>query len=302
MERYLNELSDPSKPIVVSRLIDLSNFSSEELRLFKAAWPSVGVERRRKIVGLLAELAEDNVDLDFNVVFKVCLKDSDSVVREKAIDGLWECEERSLIDLLVAMLQGDVSKGVRAAATSALGKFAMLAELGKLIPRDAAKVSEALFSIIDNKAEPEEVRRRAVESISPLSLPRVREVIWEAYNNEIPELRSSAIYAMGKNCDPKWLPILLKELSSGNPEHRFEAAAACGEMGEGRAVPFLLPLIEDDDSQVQIGAIQALGAIGGETARKALQRCLDSPEVTIRETAREALENIEFVENPLDMS
>ena len=65
LEHYLVELRDPSKPVVMSKLAELSDLSPEEAEIFRREWPSIDVARRRQIVGRLAELAEDNFDLDF---------------------------------------------------------------------------------------------------------------------------------------------------------------------------------------------------------------------------------------------
>ena len=45
----------------------------------------------------LIEMAEDNLDADFNSLFRLSLKDEDAEVRAKAIEGLWESDDRSLV-------------------------------------------------------------------------------------------------------------------------------------------------------------------------------------------------------------
>ena len=88
LEHYLTELRDLSKPMAVSKLANLSDLSSEETDIFGREWPDIDVTRRRQIVGQLAELAEDNLELDFDDVFLSCLTDADGEVRVKAIEGL----------------------------------------------------------------------------------------------------------------------------------------------------------------------------------------------------------------------
>ena len=78
----------------------------------------------------------------------------------------------------------------------------MLAELGELRPEDGEKVQKALLSAIGNQEEQLEVRRRAIEAISPLSLSKVKDIIRQAYESEDARMRASALYAMGRNCDP----------------------------------------------------------------------------------------------------
>lgn len=299
LQRLLADLSDASKPLSASRLAYLSGLNREEVKLFQRAWAQAEPGRRRQIMGRVVELAEDNFDLDFEPVFRICLSDSDAGVRLKAIEGLWGCEERSLIVPLVHMLQQDGAEPVRAAAASALGTFVLLAELQKLRPADAERVEAALLSVIRSPDEAVEVQRRALEAVSALSRPEVEELIGKAYASGQHRMRISAIYAMGRNCDPSWLPLLIRELGSPDPEMRFEAAQACGELGDQRAVPHLIPLLHDPDPEVQVAAITALGRIGGEAVRPELEKHLTHPDQRLREAAEAALEEISFGEEPL---
>jgi HEAT repeat protein len=259
----------------------------------------MGQQRRRDIVARLVEQAEENASLNFDDVFIACLNDPDESVRISAIDGLWECENRSLIDPLVGLLQGDSRESVRAAAAVALGKFTLLAELGELPPGDGDKLKEALTGVIEDKSEQLGVRRRAVEAIAAFSAAEVTEIIREAYSSDETKMRVSAIYAMGMNCDPSWLPTLVRELSNPDAELRFEAVVACGEMGEEEVVPDIVPLMDDSDPQVQMCAIEALGKIGGKEAETVLRQCMEHPDEHIRGVAEEAMEELELSRDPL---
>ena len=298
LAKNLAELSDESKPLVSSKLANLSATSPEEIALFLEAWAEMGFERRRQIASQLVELAEEDPKLNFDDIFHACLRDPDEIVRVRAIEGLWEYENHSLIDTFINMLREDRQESVRAAAALALGRFALLAELGKLRPDDGAKVEKALAAVIDDQEEQLGVRRRAVEAIATFSLPEVTEIIQEAYQSDDDEMRVSAIYAMGRNSDPAWLPTLVKELSNPDTEMRFEAAGACGELGEEEAVPHLLRLIYDLDAQVQLSAIAALGKIGGNEAGAALRECMNHTAEHIRGAAEDALEELGFSKDP----
>jgi N-acetylglutamate synthase-like GNAT family acetyltransferase len=105
-------------------------------------------------------------------------------------------------------------------------------------------------------------------------------------------MKNSAIYAMGKNCDAAWMPILIKEMASPNPDSRYEAAGACGEICDEEAVPYLIKLTEDKDLEVQLAAIQSLGQIGGVKAKQHLLKCLKSQDDNISEAAG-ALKQVE---------
>jgi HEAT repeat protein len=297
--KNITELSDESKPLVPSRLINFSTLSAEELILFIEAWAKIGLERRRQIVSQLVEIAEGEPKLNFDDIFLACLNDPDGIVRVRAIAGLWECENHSIIDIFISMLREDRQESVRATAAQALGRFALLAELGKLRPNDSAKVEKALIMVIDDLEEKLEVRRRAVEAIASLNLPKITDIIQEAYQSGDDRMRVSAIYAMGRNGDPAWLPTLLKELENPDTEMRFEAVGACGGLGEEEAVPYLVRLIHDLDIQVQQYAIAALGEIGGNEAEAALSECMNHHEEHIRCAAGDALEELGFGRDPL---
>jgi HEAT repeat protein len=301
LDNYLAELSDPSKPLAISKLANLSELTPEEIDSFDRSWPDIDVERRRQITGRLVELVEDNVELEFDAIFLSCLADSDVVVRARAVEGLGLTEERSAIEPLVDLLLKDEDYNVRAAAAGALGKFAMQAELGKLPQSDANKVEEALLAAFNSSAEHYTVRCRVLEAISPLERPFIDDMIRQAYRSDTFEFQVSAIYSMGRNCNPGWLPILLKELRSPNAQLRFEAARACGELEEEEAVSHLLELTHDNDAEVQMSAIEALGRIGGDEAREVLQEFLESPSESIREAAQDALDEIGFWDDPASL-
>ena len=297
LENYFAELADQNKTITVLRLTRLSDLTPEEVKFLRQAWVEIDVERRRQIMHQIAKLAGSHAKLNFDSVFQACLRDSDAVVRAKAIQGLWECDDCSLITNLIELLERDESKLVRAAAAGALGKFALLAELRKVHPRYLITITQSLLNVIDSKREAVEVRCRAIEAIAPLSISRVKDVIYAAYRSKNLKLRSSAICAMGRSCDPLWLPILLRELSSVDPEMRFEAARACGELGEEEAAPHLIKLIRDSDIHVQLAATKALGRIRGIEEKQAFYRYLPQPDEQASQMVEEAWHELEAEED-----
>ena len=302
IDDIISELQNSDKPLSSVKLTELSSINSEELQLFKEVWPTIERKRRQQAVSRLVELAEENFELDFDNVFKNCLDDPDAEVRSRAIDGLWENEEPSLINTLLNLLEHDRSERVQAAAAAALGRFVMLAEHQKLHSNYSSKIYQALLAAIGDNSQALEVRRRALEAIAPMGSPKVEKAISEAYHNGHPKLRASSIYAMGKNCNPAWLPILLKELANADAEIRYEAAGACGEIGEEEAVPYLTNLVEDPDLEVQLATIQALGKIGGTEAKNRLEQCLDDDSEVIQQAAEQALRELNEGEEPLSFS
>ena len=190
------------------------------------------------------------------------------------------------------MLNNDPSEKVQAAAALALGRFALMAELGSISPKYGDLVGHVLLTVTADKNKPIEVRRRALEAVAPLSTEQVKTAIKTAYESHDERLAISAVYAMGRNCDSKWLPFLLKELKSSDAEMRYEAVAACGEIGDEDIVQYLLPVANDPDIDVRMAVMQALGKIGGNEAKQFLQKNAGDPNEAVREAIEQALNEI----------
>ena len=302
LEQFLENLSDPAVPLSNSDFIELSDLSPSELGVFARHWFLLSQVRKRDLLTTLVELAEDSPELDFCTIYKMCLKDEDEWVQEKAIDGLWEYEDRSVLPGLIQVLTSRRGPDVRAAAASALGKFSLLAQEGHLLARDAGSVHTTLMDILRDPDESLEVRRRSLEAVAPFNTPDIRDQVCWAYQSDDPDLKTSAIFAMGRTGEVSWLPTLIKELDNREPSIRYEAANACGDLGEEDVVPYLLELLEDEEFEVQIAALDALGKIGGSLAKRALMRCIEEGDASLEEAARAALENAEFLEDPMAFS
>jgi HEAT repeat protein len=299
--RCILEILDSGKRVNNSKLICLSNLNREEVEFLTDAWKDTDLERRREIISHLVHLIEVDFRLDFSGVFVLFLLDPDEKIRTEAAAGLEGEDNYLLIKPLTKALKEDASAKVRAAVAIALGQFALQGELGNLPSYYSEKVYNALLEVLESKIESSEVKRRALEAISPFSLPRVKELIETAYHTDDIKLKASAIYAMGRNCDLAWLPTLLTELNNNEAEIRYEAASACGELGANEAVPSLAEMITDKDDRVRDAAIKSLGEIGNETAKQALIKLSKNPQPGIRNAAKSALKEIEYCENPLSL-
>ncbi len=282
-----------------TKLAKFSHLNNEELESFQKAFIVMTDDQRLKIIQRLVELAENNVELNFDGIFKLGLNDHNPEVRSHSVEGLWENEEISLITPLIKLLTNDTSDKVRAIAAIALGRFILLGEHGKLRIHHLDRIRDVLLTIISDIHISEEVRRRALEAVSPLSIPIVKSAISAAYNSRNPRMKVSSLYAMGRNCDPDWIPMLLVELGDIDPEIRFEAATALGESGDESIVPYLIDIGNDSDTEVRIAVVQSLGKIGGTKAKDFLQNLLSSRDSAVRDIARQSLEELRANENPL---
>jgi len=213
-EEILAELSDREKPLAGAIAAELSSITTDEVKRLDEVWPEIEPAKRRRLMEMLVEMAEKNPKLDYDAIFRSRLHDADEAVRNKAVEGLWESEDSSLISTFIQIMQNDSSPAVQAAAAQNLGRFALAAEFGKLRPEYKGRLGEALLGVFDDESRDLDVRRRALESLSPLSLPQTRPAISRAYRSGNLRLKTSAIYAMGrseerrvgKECRSRWSP------------------------------------------------------------------------------------------------
>jgi HEAT repeat protein len=299
LEVYMNELLDEEKPIKHAGLLQLSGLDPESLYEFKSAWYSVAAERKTEVLNHLLRLGEDNLELDFSSIFRACLNDSDEEVRVAATRGLWDCDDRVLVRPLLKLLKEDPSIAVRAAAAVSLSKFASMAQDGKILARDGQRIRDALLDIVTDSKEDPEVRRRALESVACYNTPEIETLIHQTYLEDDSTLKQSAMFAMGRSSNTKWLTTVLKELGNDDEGVRYEAATAVGLLGDETVAPHLIGLIKDEDVQVQVAALTSLGTIGGQLAKRAIQQVLSSGDEALEEAATAALRAIEFDEDPL---
>jgi len=302
LSEILAHISDETIPLSSQQLGELSDLNAEELKTFNCTWGKISTERKLKILSRLDELAKSNVEFNFDRIFRNAIYCPDSIIRQTAIECLWENSDTSLLQPLLRIVTQDPSTEVRCVAATALGRFAMLAEHQKVSADKRDRILKTLLEILANEIESSEVRRRALVAISPISVPAVTQAIQTAYNSQDPQMRIGAISAMGQNCDQQWLQYILLEMESAIPEMRYEAAIAAGEMGEPVAITQLINLTNDSDSDVRLSAITALGKIGGFEVKKHLNKLLKHKSQAVREVAEQAIAEIELLEIPVDKS
>jgi HEAT repeat protein len=290
-------------PLQTGNLYALSRLGREALVSFQATWPTIPAPRRREIIQALTGITETNFEVNFDSVFLLGLHDDDPGVRAAAINGLWEYEKPTLIETLIRLLQRDEAETVRAAAAIALGRFVYLGEVEKIPRHQVAPARAALLEAIHRPGESVEVRRRAVESIAYVSEKEVVGIIESAYYDENELMQASAIFAMGRSADSRWVKRVISELEHPAVEIRLEAVRACGELEARAAVPPLIELLEDDpDLELQVAAIRALGRIGGNDARHVLEQyAAESEEETLARAAEEALDEINLFDGSLSL-
>jgi HEAT repeat protein len=281
----------------VARLSDLSR---ENARTLMSAWESIPEGTRIDLVRRFDELSEERVELNFNRALRIALDDSSAVVRQLAVAGLWEDESRDVLDVLRRVLETDASPDVRAQAAASLERFSGRAADGSLDDRDAADLRDDLRRAAGDPESPYTVQRRALESLGPYAAdPEIASLISDAYDSGDHGLQCSALYAMGRSLNTRWLPAILMELESEEPEIRFEAARAAGLLGAADALPVLLEAARDDDAEVRHAAIGAIAQIGGRGAVRALERLAEDAGEADVELIESAIEEANILLDPI---
>ena len=299
IEVFIRAIADESEPLSDAPFHEASDPSPSEVAEFDRFLSTLDDEERHEVVSTMVEQAEENLELDFTSIFRLCLKDYDDRLAQLGVEGLWEQEERWLIGELLELLRSERGTRVRAASAVALGKFPVLSLEGKIQPQDGELVYRVLMDFLEDEIEDLEVRRRCLEAVAPFNTEEVRDYIRWAYEDEDQDLRSSSIYAMGRTGATSWLPTLLLELESSDAAVRYETANACGELGQQEAAPQLIELLQDDDPEVRLAGVAALGKIGGVEARRALIDCVRDGDAAISDAASSELESLEFLDDPM---
>ncbi|MCA9981187.1 MAG: HEAT repeat domain-containing protein, partial [Anaerolineales bacterium] len=237
----LDDTADDS--ISIAKLYHLSDLPQELMDRLVTAWPTIPLGRRQKIARHLADIMEENYQVDFTPLFAHFLQDPHAEVRRAALDGLWDSSDTSLIPAVIALMQNDAEESVRVAAASALGHYVLMAQWGEIDPAADKPIVPALLAELDNDGVSLSMRRAALESVAASGHGRVPDLIQAAYASNRYELRLSAVYAMGYSADRRWLSTVLLELDHDEPDMRIEAARAAGMLSASDAIEKLAELI-----------------------------------------------------------
>ncbi|MGE0685336.1 MAG: HEAT repeat domain-containing protein [Dehalococcoidia bacterium] len=300
-ETTLDDLTDPTKRITSEQLTSLSHLEVAERQQLAEIWPQLETSRRLSVINAANDIAVDNVEMNFDALFKLALTDEDFEVRGAGLRGLFEYEGRDLIRTLINLLREDEAPGVRREAAIALGRYAIAGELGHLGESDTYEVRDALIESVEDELEEEFVRASAIEAVGAISGEETENLIESIFREESIGLKVGAVDAMGRSANETWLPIVLDEMENESPEMRHAAAFAAGGIGAEEAIQPLRRLaIQDPDREVQLAAIRGLGEIGGPAATVALKSILYEGDDDLREAVEEAISEAEFFDDPLN--
>lgn len=289
----LRRLAGSKEKLRFGEVEALSRADALGVEEFRSEWPEIPTERRRALAKSMLETGEEYMHTEFSDLFHVMLEDPDELVRAAAVEGLWGEESPTYGKRLMRMFADDPSALVRAAAASGLGNYLYEAEMEDVAIPPGEQITEVLLAHVNDPDEDLEVRRRSLEAVAWSSDERVHNAIQSAYDEGDRDMRASAIFAMGRSADKAWIPIILRELRNEETALRYEAATAAGELAAPEAMAQLVKMVDDPDGQVREAVVWSLGQIGGNEARRILERIVAEGPESLAEAAEEALAELE---------
>ncbi len=299
-EEILALLAAENVSLPSDRLTSLSDLDRKGLERFVEVWQRLSVDRRRLLIERLGDQADRHIELTFEIINRHAITDPDEEVRRLAIRNLWECEDPKLVPPLLDTLRSDPSLRVRAEAAIALGRFLLLGELEKIPPQLLAEIEELFLEVIAEDPD-SSLFCPCVEALGYSSRQEVIEIIERAYASSDDSRKRSALLAMGRSYNRRWVDTILREMQSPSPILRSEAARAAGELEMREAVPTLLELLDDVHELVRRAAVWSLGQIGGDQAERALSRLKargEDPQMA--QDLEDALDHISFLKGTPD--
>ena len=238
--------------------------------------PKNELSKQEKITLLNRLIESEDVFYDNRSTFQEFLPDPDPEVRILAIQGLWDYPAPDLIDPLIDIAQRDPDQQVRNRAITALGRYVYEGEMadydfdwGEMeaivredeLPEESyRRVVAFLVDIARDPSAPLDARRFSIEALGFSSEPEIVDLVEKAYHEPRVEMKTSALFAMGRSGLARWDHYILAELDSPTPKVQLEAVRAAGELFLEEAAPALLTLAQSaTDRSLRHEAIWALG-------------------------------------------
>lgn len=251
----------------------------------------------------------------FHDVLLLASKDSDPVIRQKAISLMGKFGEERFADQLVLSLT-DESTAVRLAAITSIVRHRPARGLEPLISslddhdlwiRTAAAQALGEYRHPDSiepllrhlMHDPPPVRIAVIEALGKSESVEVKDVLFRCLEESDPEIQRAAMLALARIPGQDVFERLVNALSSEDWRLRAAAAASLGARADRAALPALHRALDDADTYVQQSAILALDKVADRSSFPYLFKALESTailddvtEVFVRhrELYRDALE------------
>jgi len=204
-------------------------------------------------------------------------KDSDPVIRQKAISLMGKFGEERFADQLVLSL-ADESTAVRLAAINAIVRL-----------RPEKGIEPLISSLEDGDVW---IRTAAAQALGEYRHPAALDPFMRHLDTDVPPVRIAVIEALGKSADERVKDVLFRCVHESDLEIRRAAILALGRIPGADVFDYLMFAMTDSDWRVRAAAATAIALRGDTTALPALHRALDDPDTYVQQSAVLALDKI----------
>ncbi|MDQ3280824.1 MAG: HEAT repeat domain-containing protein [Acidobacteriota bacterium] len=204
-------------------------------------------------------------------------KESDPVIRQKAVSLMGKFSEERFADQLVLSLT-DESTAVRLAAINAIVRH-----------RPETGLDPLISSLDDQDIW---IRTAAAQALGEYRHPAAIEPLLRHLMHDPPPVRIAVIEALGKSEDARVKDVLFKCLGESDPEIQRAAMLALARIPGDDVFERLVAALQHSDWRLRAAAAAALGARGDRNALPALHRALDDSDTYVQQSAILALDKV----------
>ncbi|HYM62522.1 MAG TPA: HEAT repeat domain-containing protein [Thermoanaerobaculia bacterium] len=204
-------------------------------------------------------------------------KDSDPVIRQKAVSLMGKFGEERFANQLVLLL-ADESTAVRLAAINAIVRL-----------RPETGIDPLISSLEDEDIW---IRTAAAQALGEYRHGEAIVPLMRHLEQDLPPVRIAVIEALGKSESEDVKSILFRCLDE--PDHEIQRAVilALARIPGADVSDGLLTALQNQDWRLRAAAVAALGNRGDRSALPALHRALDDPDTYVQQSAVMALDKV----------
>ena len=255
IRRLLQSKSTPIKLNSLSVFVNIQGegYHDELLLASKDSDPVI----RQKAISLMGKFGEER----FADQLVLSLTDESTAVRLAAINAIVLHRPETGLDPLISSLD-DQDIWIRTAAAQALGEY-----------RHPAAIEPLLRHLMH---DPAPVRIAVIDALGKSEATQVKEVLFQCLGEPDPEIQRAAMLALARIPGQDVFDRLVAALQHSDWRLRAAAAASLGARGDRVALPVLHRALEDPDTYVQQSAIHALDKVADRSSFPYLFKALEN--------------------------
>ena len=251
-------LASPSIPIKLNSLSVFVNvqgegYHDELLLASKDSDPVI----RQKAISLMGKFGEER----FADQLVLSLADESTAVRLAAINAIVRLRPETGIEPLISSLE-DPDIWIRTAAAQALGEYKHPAAI------------QPLMHHLDTDLPP--VRIAVIDALGKSESPLVKDALFKCVYETDPEVRRAAILALGRIPGDDVFDYLMFAMQEADWRSRAAAATSIAIRNDKAALAALHSALEDSDTYVQQSAVHALDRVADRSSFPYLVKALEN--------------------------